>query len=326
MDRTRTRTVRLFAERLQTTVDESVIAAKAVQHELKNSRRSTVMEKEKVVQQIQKDVDEVNVMMTSLLTISEMAPAASQLMELGFARVNMIDEILDAFERRLQSEFGISPVSVSSIGSESPPTPSYEARSSGAVRGHSDFGVPITPRAHRATHETFSTSGSRIFSPQAMTRQEPAALLSVSKTPRMEDFGIDVDKVLELREQSNSFLHESTSRIGTRMIGTGRDERFIDDNTRTADYTCDWKEESFPQDVRRSMRELGIETQQEVTERFHTRRNLALQNVLQGCTPQLKSGTVPRMDFTRLAAGYTDNSVTGSDERAGRELNFEEDE
>lgn len=326
MDRTRTRTVRRFAEQLRTVVDESVNAAKAIEYEFMNPGTTTVAEKVQVVQQIQKDVNEMDLMMNTLISISDVAPAASQLMDFGFARISLIDEILDAFERRLQSEFGISPVSVSSNGGEFSPTVQTETNNGGAARCHPERDVTITPRSQPPAHEALSTSESGMFTPQVRGRHESGASMSVSKTPRMEDFGIDMEKVRELREQSNSFLHDDSGQFRTGLSGTGYDEGFNDDAMKMSDYAGNWKEHSFPQDVQRSMRKLGIETQQEVTERFHTRRNLALQNVLQGCTPQLKSGTVPRMDLTRLAAGYAGSNVTGGGGRASRELNFDEDE
>lgn len=312
-------------EQIRTVVDESVSAAKAIEYEFMNPGTATVPEKVQVVQQIQKNVNEMDLMMNALISVSDVAPAASQLMDLGFARISLIDEILDAFERRLQSEFGISPVSVFSNEGEFSPTVQTEVNNDGAARCHSKRDAIITPRGQRPTHEALSTSETRMFTPHVRGRHEPSTSMSVSKTPRMEDFGIDMEKVRELREQSNSFLHDDSS-FGTGLSGTGYNEGLSYDAIKMSDYTGNWNEHSFPQDVQQSMRKLGIETQQEVTERFHTRRNVALQNVLQGCTPQLKSGTVPRMDFTRLAAGYAGSNVTGGGGRASRELNFDEEE
>lgn len=326
MDRTRTRTVRRFAERLQAVVDDTVRGAKTVEYEFANVRRTSAAEKEKVVEQVQKDLNEADSTIHALVSISQAAPAASQILDFAFARLSLIDEVLDVFERRLQSEFGVPPVAVSSIGNEVIHDSASEPNSNRSMRRLAALEMPATPRAERTTQENVKASESRMFTPKTMGQREPSSVLNVSKTPRMEDFGIDVEKVRELREQSNSFLHGSTGQFDTSLFGGGYDDGLNVGSMKITDSTYDWREESYPQDIQRSMREQGIETQQEVTERFHTRRNMALQNVLQNCTPRLKSGTAPHLDLTQFAAGYNIDNAAAGGGRAGRELDFDEEE
>lgn len=322
MDRQRKRTVRRFAERLREVVDESVSEAATISHQFANTDVTTARKKEEAVRQLGADIDQVEKTMKALTNISEVTPSTSQVMELGFATVSVIDEILDTFERRLQLEFGVSPVDVCS-DEQQQPVVSFDEYGNGPETCGTNTGADmiVTPPALRSARAAISANSKAMFTPQTVGARTPGGLLGMSKTPRMEDFGLDVDLVRELREQSDSFLN-----------GHGGRRRFDDENVRSRSYHTqqhgamgDWRSEDLSRDVQQSMQNLGIETRQEMNDRYEKQRHVALQQVLQGCTPRLKSDRHARVDLTQLAAGYATSDVASGDARSGRELLFNDE-
>lgn len=243
-----------------------------------------------------------------LCAIMRSTPRARELMNAAYKQINAVEDIFHRFEEHVHEKYGIEPI-------KHPGKPEADTYESGHL-----------PSIHVSRIDNFSSMTKPVCAVSSLSHSRtPATKQVVSHadraipaTPRLEDFGLRDEDIRALTKKG---------------AGAQNKENFssmdITDNysmsvARNAGVKID-EDENYETMVLNSMSALGIETPHQLAERFATRRNVALQEVLQSTTPRVKAGSQERtLDYTGLAHGYFESTRKDPANRLHRTLNFGE--
>lgn len=254
-----------------------------------------------------------------LETFSKESPRVDDMLSAAFANLKAITDVFDRFEERLQSAYDIDPVVVPVKPQLNSGQPSEsDAVPEASVASVSDYASLATVGSMPA-----SSSISRPKTPPR-TQEESVIDLPMPKTPQLEDFGI-----------SNADLRNLEAAAASKAASRNHEERAAYPIKNTAGSPSlqyagagsSLGNRDLEELAETSIADLGIETPNQVSEKFESRRNHALSQVLATTTPRLRSGGVERTaNYTGLAAGYYKSSARkpAVPMDTHRQLNFDE--
>lgn len=267
-------------------VNKSILDDKAI----------TTKQQQDVIEHWQNSVHAMETTLKPLIALAD-TPSTISLANTFSAHMGVIDEVFDMLERHLQNNHGIAPVKARTpTGGQSSirPTvsPSGRLPTDGVtnLEGGIENGLstPLCkPPSMRLANSHTRVSKRNIQAVRTPPHgQRPVGhafrvddASTMPKTPRLEDFGLDADFVRSLQEQKD-YVHDGDDGVMGSAKGGGGQKVGTDK----------WGNDHFLQDVHDSMKELGIETPQQVNDRYGHKRHVALRDVMANCTPGLKSG------------------------------------
>ncbi|KAI0561809.1 hypothetical protein FGB62_71g213 [Gracilaria domingensis] len=252
------------------------------------------------------EVEQLRRQVSPLCTLMRQTPRAQELMTAMYKELETIEQVFSQFQQYAHESYGVEPV--------------RESEAEIWLEHHAEApSAQVDQVGHVSSMSRKQDAGSRSFlnSYTPVSKKVPKRSNAIPVTPRLEDFGLRDEEIRAL----------ATSTPGTHDKENygfvGGAEKYSTSISRNAGIEID--EDEYETMVLNSMSALGIETPKQLEQRFATKRNVALKEVLQTTTPKVKAGSSERtLDYTNLAHGYFECSGKRGGDRLHRTLNFGE--
>eukprot|EP00178_Gracilaria_changii_P014464 TRINITY_DN40771_c0_g1_i1.p1 TRINITY_DN40771_c0_g1~~TRINITY_DN40771_c0_g1_i1.p1 ORF type:complete len:406 (-),score=78.49 TRINITY_DN40771_c0_g1_i1:282-1499(-) len=251
------------------------------------------------------EVEQLRTQVSPLYTLMRQTPRAQELITAVFKELETIEEVFTRYQHFAHEKYGIEPLNVSEC--DSAQEKKIEPPSS-----HVDEVAQVS------TISVAQRVGSRSFvNSYTPASNKVSKRLDIPVTPRLEDFGLRDEDIRALATSTPGTVNKENQGY------VGIAAKYSTSIARNAGIEID--EDEYETMVLNSMSALGIETPKQLEQRFATKRNVALKEVLQTTTPKVKAGSSERtLDYTNLANGYFESSKKGAGDRLHRTLNFGE--
>ncbi|PXF49555.1 hypothetical protein BWQ96_00625 [Gracilariopsis chorda] len=299
---------RQIVESLRKTLNSCTADLGRLRNSLDQNPTGTPNDAREFVKNTAHEVEKLRRDVAPLCAIMRNTPRAQELMNAAYKQINSVEDIFHRFEEHAQEKYGIEPLRLPGKPGadvcESIHIPSTQVSHIDGFSSMMKHGCAISSLSHSRTPVT----------KQAVSHADGA----IPATPRLEDFGLRDEDIRALTTKGTGAQNKEN------FSSTDIPENYSMSVARNAGVKID-EDENYETMVLNSMSALGIETPDQLAQRFATRRNVALKEVLQTTTPRVKAGSQERtLDYTGLAHGYFESTRKNPSNRLHRTLNFGE--